>query len=64
MGFPGGSGVLDRAASDIGTGLGAKQAPFTILTASDEETFDVQRLLLTEARLADKVERLSAARVP
>ena len=39
------------------------QGQFTILAAGGEETFDVQRLFLTEARLVDKVERLTAALV-
>lgn len=60
-------GVSARAAGQLLLNLredwGSMQAQFTILAAGDEGNFDIQRLLATEARLVDKIERLAGALV-
>jgi hypothetical protein len=60
-------GVSARAAAQLLESLradwDAMQTEFTILAAGDEQNFDLRRLLSTQARLVDKVERLTAALV-
>ena len=41
----------------------AMEVQFAILSAGDEQNFDLRRLLATQTRLVEKVERLTAALV-
>ncbi len=60
-------GVSARAASKLLVSLredwDAMEAQFAILGAGDEQNFDLRRLLATQSRLVEKVERLTAALV-
>jgi hypothetical protein len=60
-------GVSARAAGQLLVSLrhdwDAMEAQFVILAAGDEQNFDLRRLLETQARLVEKVERLTAALV-
>ena len=60
-------GISARAAGQLLVSLrvdwDTMQAQFKILSAGDEENFDLQRLLATQNRLVEKVERLTAALV-
>ena len=60
-------GVSARAAGALLVSLrrdwDAMQAEFTILAAGDEKNFDLRRMLDAQARLVNKVERLTAALV-
>ena len=60
-------GVSARAAGQLLGSLrddwDAMEAQFVILAAGDEQNFDLRRLLETQSRLVEKVERLTAALV-
>ncbi len=60
-------GISARAAGELLASLrrdwDSMQGEFTMLTAGDEENFDLERMLVVQARLVDKVERLTAALV-
>ena len=60
-------GVSARAAAELLASLrhdwDAMEMQFVILAAGDEQNFDLRRLLTTQARLVEKVERLTAALV-
>ncbi|MDJ0848035.1 MAG: hypothetical protein QNK04_06650 [Myxococcota bacterium] len=60
-------GVSARAAGELLSSLrqdwDSMQGEFTMLAAGDEENFDLERMLVVQARLVEKVERLTAALV-
>jgi hypothetical protein len=60
-------GVSAQAAGDLLSSLredwDSMQGEFVILAAGDEKNFDLQRMLVVQSRLVEKVERLSAALV-
>ncbi len=60
-------GISARAAGALLVSLrqdwDSMQGEFTMLTAGDEENFDLQRMLVVQERLVNKVERLTAALV-
>lgn len=60
-------GISAKAAGDLLVSLRKDweimQAQFKILSAGDEQNFDLRVLLLTQTRMVSKVERLTAALV-